>query len=95
MSKIRHIVLDVLKPHDPPVIDIASAIGDIEGVDGVNITVMQVDKDVEGVKVTIKGQDINFKEVQKIIEDNSCSIHSVDKVSCGEEIVKDSPTPQD
>ncbi|MFW6450215.1 MAG: DUF211 domain-containing protein [Nanoarchaeota archaeon] len=95
MSRIRHIVLDVLKPHNPPLMDIASAIGDIEGVDGVNITVMQVDKDVEGVKVTIKGQDINFNEVQKIIEDNSCSIHSVDKVICGEEIVKDSPTPQD
>ncbi|MFW5990735.1 MAG: DUF211 domain-containing protein [Candidatus Nanoarchaeia archaeon] len=95
MSRIRHIVLDVLKPHEPPVTDICSSIGDLEGVDGVNVTVMQVDKDVEGVKVTIKGENIDVGQVEKVIEDSGCAIHSIDKVSCGEEIVKDAPTPQD
>lgn len=95
MANIRHIVLDVLKPHTPPLIEIASAIADLEGIDGVNIAVMDIDKEVEGIKVTIKGESINFERVKDIIEENGCSIHNVDKVSCGNEIVRDAPTPQD
>lgn len=95
MARIRHIVLDVLKPHNPSLIEIASSIADLDGVDGANIVVMEVDKDVETVKVTIEGEDIDFDQVKALIEGNSCSIHSVDKVSCGSQIINDSPTPQD
>lgn len=95
MGKIRLMVLDVLKPHSPSIIDLASQLSDLKGTDGVDINVIEIEKDVENVKITIGGDSIDFNEVKKVIEGNSCSIHGVDKVTCGSKIVEEAPTHQD
>ena len=87
MGKTRLIVLDVLKPHEPSILRIASMISDLDGVDGVDISVYEIDNKVENVKITVKGKDINFSAVKTVIEDNGAAIHSIDKVSSGKEIV--------
>ena len=37
MANIRRIVLDVLKPHSPNILEIAKQLADLVGVDGVDI----------------------------------------------------------
>ena len=92
MGRLRLIVLDVLKPHTPSILDIASQLSDLEGLDGVDIIVTEIEKDVETVKITMSGESINFEDVKKLIERNSCSIHGVDKVTCGSKIIEEAPT---
>ncbi|MCF7861868.1 DUF211 domain-containing protein [Candidatus Woesearchaeota archaeon] len=95
MGKIRLIVLDVLKPHTPSLIDLSSALSDIEGIEGVDSTVTEIDKSVETVKITLVGEDIDYEKIKGVIEKMAGSIHSVDKVSAGSILVKEASTPQD
>lgn len=95
MGKTRILVLDVLKPHTPGVIEFASSLSDLQGVDGVDITVIEVEKDVENVKITLKGSNIIFDEVKNVLEAEGAAIHGVDKVACGSEIIEEAATHQD
>jgi len=94
MGKIKLLVLDVLKPHNPSLIDFTSAIADLEGIDGVDSTIVEMDKKVETVKVTVEG-DIDFPRLKETIERMAGSIHSIDKVSAGDKLIKEVYTPQD
>lgn len=95
MGKLRLLVLDVLKPHKPSIIFIASALSDLAGVEGTDITVLEVEKEVENVKITLKGEDMDIRAITEVIESNSATIHSIDKVSSGSIIVEEAHTPQD
>jgi len=95
MSRLRRIVLDVLKPHEPSIMELSKAIGRLTGVDGVDISVFEIDKKVENVKITVEGPDINFDDVEKIIIENGGTIHSIDKVSTGRKLIEEADTPQD
>ncbi|MDY6762067.1 MAG: DUF211 domain-containing protein [Candidatus Nanohaloarchaea archaeon] len=95
MATIRRLVLDVLKPHEPSMVELAEETADVDGVTGVNATLMEIDEEVENVKVTVAGDDIDDNAVNTVIDDLGGSIHSVDEIVCGEEIVEASSTPQD
>ena len=95
MPKLRKLVLDVMKPHKPSVLIFADRLADLEGVDGVNSSIVEIDREVENIKVTLEGSDIDFDSVEDIIDELGGSVHSVDKVICGQRIIKDTSTPQD
>lgn len=95
MGEIRRLVFDVLKPHEPPMLDLTQRVTEAEGVTGVNATLVEIDKNVINVKLTIEGESIDYESVEHLIEDSGGSIHSIDQVACGEHIVEESPTPQD
>ena len=95
MAAIQRLVLDVLKPHEPPTLTFTQQVAEAESVAGVTTTLIELDKDVQNVKLTIEGETIDYDDVEAIIEDAGGTIHSVDQVACGEYIVKDAPTPQD
>jgi hypothetical protein len=95
MSKILRLVLDVLKPHQPTMLTIADKLGDLDGVHGVDITLLEIDSKVENIKVTIEGDDIDFQAVAEVVQDAGGSVHSIDKVSTGHELVEEADTAQD
>ncbi len=95
MGKIRLIVLDILKPHEPSILKLSSDLSDLDGVDGVDVSVFEIDSKVETVKATIVGKDINFEQVNTVVEDMGASIHSIDKVSAGKNLIKEVFTHQD
>ena len=95
MSTIKRIVLDVLKPHTPSIIEIAEQLGDLEGVSGVNISLEEVDADTDSVKITIEGGNINYGKVKSTISACGAVIHSIDGVSAGIKLVDEVNTPQD
>lgn len=89
------IVLDILKPHEPTIPYFAKFLSELNGVDGVNVTLMEIDKETENIKVTIQGNDLNFEEISEAIEQYGGSIHSVDEVVAGRKLVEEVTTPQD
>ncbi|MFX0090601.1 MAG: DUF211 domain-containing protein [Candidatus Hodarchaeota archaeon] len=95
MAKVRRVVLDVLKPHDPSILSLANEIADVSGISGVNISIYEIDRSVENVKVTIEGPDIPYEEIKKIVQAKGGAIHSIDEVAAGKEIVEEVRTPQD
>jgi hypothetical protein len=67
----------------------------LKGIDGVNIITIEIDKEVENVKIVLEGAEIDFKKVKKVLEDSGSAIHSVDEVAAGKKIIEEVETPQD
>ncbi|MEA3397076.1 MAG: DUF211 domain-containing protein [Chloroflexota bacterium] len=95
MSNLRRVVLDVLKPMEPDIVELSQLLADLEDVDGVNITIYEIDRRVENAKITIEGNNLPYEKVLVIIEENGGSVHSVDEVAAGKILIEDVITPQD
>ena len=94
-TMIRRLVLDVLKPHVPTILDLATALAKVHGVTGVNLSLDEVDQETESVKATIQGENIDYDEVEEVIRNFGAAIHSMDEVVVGKEIVKEFETLQE
>jgi hypothetical protein len=95
LSDIKRLVLDVLKPHHPSIVELSKRLSVLSGVSGVNCTLEEVDQETESIKITIEGTSIDFEEVERTIADTGAVIHSVDSVSAGKKLVEEVETPQD
>ena len=95
MTSIKRVILDVLKPHKPSIIELAKRISIIEGISGVNISLEEVDAETDSIKITIEGTNIDYEKVQKEISECGAVIHSIDGVSAGMKLVDEVNTPQD
>ena len=92
---IRRLVLDVLKPHNPSVVELSEVLSHLEGVEGVNVIIYEIDQQVENAKVIVGGSSIDFESIKKRLEEMGATIHSVDEVAAGKRIVEEVKTPQD
>jgi len=92
---IRRLILDVLKPHKPSVIEVSEALSHLEGVEGVNIIIYEIDQQVENAKIIIAGNPLNFEEIKSKLKELGATIHSVDEVAAGKRIIEEVMTPQD
>jgi hypothetical protein len=95
LSDIKRLVLDVLKPHHPSIVELSTRLSILEGVSGVNLTLDEVDQETESIKITIEGNAIDFDVIQQAIAESGAVIHSVDSVSAGKKLVEEVETPQD
>lgn len=95
MGNLRRLVLDVLKPLDPSIEELARVLADLNGVDGVNISIYEIDRRVENAKVTIEGQNLMYDDIVEVIEQNGGSVHSIDEVAAGRVLIEDVDTAQD
>jgi len=74
-------VLDVLKPHQPSILELSKLLGELDGVSSVNTVLREVDADTETVVLSIEGPRLDYDSVLDVIEQCSASVHSVDEVS--------------
>jgi hypothetical protein len=95
LTAIKRIILDVLKPHVPSIIEVAQRLSCLEGISGVNISLEEVDAETDSIKITIEGTNIDFDSVKKEISECGASIHSIDGVSAGVKLIDEVNTPQD
>ena len=95
MGRIRRLVLDTLKPHEPSIIELADRLSEKPGVSSVNISIYEMDRKVENAKITIEGENISYTLVAELIEELGGAIHSIDEVVAGREIIDDPATLQD
>lgn len=95
MADLRKVVLDVLKPHEPNITVLAQRLSELEGVDGVNVSVYELDQKVENVKATIMGSFPDLSAIREIIIDIGGSVHSIDEVVAGKKIINEEETLQE
>ena len=94
-APLRKVVLDVLKPiKGPSIIDVSRELAGLPGIDGVNITVKEIDVETVTLTITIEGSDIDFDVVEKKLEELGCIIHSVDQAVAGKKIVREEAIEQ-
>ena len=92
---IRRLVLDVLKPHKPTVVEVSEALSHLHGVEGVNIIINEIDQQVENAKIIVAGISIDYEEIRSKLQEFGATIHSIDEVAAGKRIVEEVTTPQD
>jgi hypothetical protein len=86
MSRIRRLVLDVLKPHQPNALDFSSALAELGPDYRIKLTVLEVDEKTETIALQIEGRNIRFDSINETIERLGASVHSIDEVEVeGEE----------
>ena len=87
---LRRIILDVLKPHIPTIMDVAREISKLKFVEGVRVRTYNRETKVESVRITIEGKKLDFKKINNVLEKMGASIQSVDVVHAGKRIIKES-----
>ncbi|UTF52607.1 DUF211 domain-containing protein [Natronosalvus rutilus] len=92
---VRRLVLDLLKPHDSETVEFTTTIAEHAGVQGVNAELIETDREVQTLKLTIEGDDIDVDTVEEVIADLGGTVHSIDQVVCGERFVEQVDTAQD
>ena len=92
---IRRLILDVLKPHKPTVVEVAEALSHLDGVEGVNIIINEIDQQVENAKIIVVGISISYTAIKNKLQEFGATIHSIDEVAAGKRIVEEVTTPQD
>ncbi len=80
MPRVRHLVLDVLKPHQPNALEFARALAELGTDYRVQVQVKEVDEHTETLVVTLSGEDLDFERLGQAIEENGGSLHSIDEV---------------
>jgi len=76
---VTKLTLDVLKPREISITDLALALGEIKGINNVEIYVTEVDAKTETLKITISGWNIPPEEIEELINKYG-SIRSIDAV---------------
>jgi uncharacterized protein len=79
-SKIASIVLDVLKPHKPNIIELAKEINNLKSVKETHISVRDKDDKTENISVLINGTNLDINNIIKKIDNFGAVIHSIDEV---------------
>ena len=87
MIGIRRLVLDVLIPNNLPTDGLTVKLASVQGVDGVDILIQEVERKVETAKITIEGESIDFVEIRNVLHDFGASLQSIDRVTAGKRIV--------
>lgn len=78
--QITHIVLDVLKPHQPPLPEFAAFLGELNGVTRVDVSVVEMDEKTESLKIIIDGTNLDYEALRSHMSRQGAVIHSVDQV---------------
>ncbi|WP_277556149.1 DUF211 domain-containing protein [Halobaculum limi] len=84
MAVVRRIVVDVLKPHSPPLVEFTERISETEGVESTHARLIEFDREVQNIEVTVEGSDVDYDAVEETVEEIGASIHSIDEVVCGD-----------
>jgi len=95
LSELKRLVLDVLKPHQPSILELTRRLAAPKGITGVTCTLEEVDRETESVKITIEGLNIEYETIDEIVQECGAVIHSIDSVSAGKKIIEEVETPQD
>ncbi len=79
MIRVKRLVLDILKPHQPNVLEFSQVLAE-QGEHRIQVTVLEMDDKTETLQVEISGEDIDFPRIQAAIGEFGASLHSIDEV---------------
>ena len=75
------IVLDILKPHKPSILELGAMLGKLKGIDHVSIILEEVDAETETIQATVEGSDVHYDRIVEAVQKNGGVVHSIDEVS--------------
>jgi hypothetical protein len=78
--EIKTLVLDVLKPHSPPLPEFARFISELDGVMKVEVSLVEMDERTESIRIVLNCSSINYDDLKEHIGKQGAVIHSVDQV---------------
>ena len=79
MAVTTKLVLDVLKPHQPSIVELAHVVA-AKGAAEVEVNVIEMDELTETVTLTLRGSALDLDAIAAAIKDFGASVHSVDQV---------------
>jgi len=77
---IRRMLVDALKPRETSIMDLSRALCSVNGVEEVDAIVSEVDVKTETIKITIKGPNINYSDLTKVMDEYGVAVKGVDEV---------------
>jgi len=78
---IRKLVLDVVKPHEPDIIEVADAISKLDGVKKVEVEVRDYDSNIERLMLVVEGDDLDEDDIMELIKYYGGNVASIDGVT--------------
>ena len=66
MATVRRVVVDVLKPHTPPLVEFTERVSETAGVDSARSQLIELDRDVQNIEVTVEGADVDYDAVAEV-----------------------------
>ena len=60
-----------------------------ERVNGLNISLKEVDQNTESITITLEGDDLSYDSIKEILEQAGAVIHSIDQVVAGRRFVEE------
>lgn len=79
--RLKRLVIDVLIPHQPEIMNYAERLCNIENIEQVIIHLDEVDDRTKSVHITIEGEHLSLEDIRDGIEELGGSIHSIDEVT--------------
>ena len=80
MERVKRLVLDVLKPHDPNPLEFARELVSLCVGYEVRLVVDEMDEKTESIILEITAHNIDYKLIAEKIKEMGGSIHSIDEV---------------
>jgi hypothetical protein len=78
---IRRVLIEALKPRELTIVELSQAICSATGVEECDIVVTDVDVKTETIKLTVRGPNVQYNEISKIVQEYGMSIKGVDEIS--------------
>jgi len=80
MARITQLVLDILKPHHPPLPEFTGQLAELHAGLRVTAEVVEIDDRTATLSVLCEGENIDLEMITEAISDMGGSLHSIDKV---------------
>jgi hypothetical protein len=79
-AKVKRLIIDSQKPLETPKLDLTLALCFINGIEGVILSVMEVDLKTETIRLLITGQDMLYERVQDVLSNFRSAVRSIDEI---------------
>ncbi len=80
MVRVKRLVLDILKPHQPNALEFCQVLASVGEDYHVTLTVIEMDEETATTEVVIEANHIDFDAISAAITSVSGSVHSIDFV---------------
>jgi hypothetical protein len=80
MISIERVILDVLKPHRPNLLQFADALAKVGKDYQVGLKLLEMNNETETIQVEVKGSAIDFDIIEAAIETMGGTVRSIDEV---------------
>lgn len=83
--KIIRMVIDVMSPAQQSIVDLIGRLDKLDNITRVDISLSELEKNVEDFKVTILGSDLDYERINNAIKDFGAVIRNVDNITSSNE----------